>query len=278
MEISVIVITRDAEAYIKELMDSLLAQVKMPCEIIVVDAESKDRTQETVKNYAKNYDFIKLYIKSGTRSMGRNFGATVTKGNIVAFIDADCVADSLWLKELELAVRQGADAVAGKTIKLGVGKFANLPRISIYHKGVDITYPACNLAYKKDVFDKVNGFDPWFKEAEELDLTYRVVDKGGKFVYNENAVVHHRTRETITGFVKQSFWYGFGRKELTLKHGSLWSKYNLIEMLKIERQSSIWKLIRLAIGALGYIFCKLGTGKKIELKERMRRAGISARE
>lgn len=278
MNVSVVVITRNAEHYIKDLLDSLIAQVKKPYELIVVDAESKDRTQELVKNYTKKYDFIKLFIKPGTRSMGRNFGASVARGDIIAFIDADCIADRLWLKELEHSVLNSGDAVAGKTVKLGVSKFASLPRVAIHHKGVDITYPACNLAYKKAVFDKVRGFDPWFKEAEELDLNYRVIDSGFKLVYNENAQVNHRTRETFVGFVKQSFWYGFGRKELSLKYGSLWSKYDPIEMVRIGRKESSWKLVRLGIGALGYLFCKLGAGKKAELKEKLRQARISERE
>ncbi|MDI6709015.1 MAG: glycosyltransferase [Candidatus Thermoplasmatota archaeon] len=279
MDISVVVITRNAEKYIASLLDGLLAQSKMPCEIIIVDAESKDRTSELVKSYAEKYDFIKFYIKSGSRAGGRNFGASIAKGDAIAFIDADCSPDSAWLLELDKSFAQSTDAVAGKTIKIGTTSFTDLPRVEIYHSGVDITYPACNLAYRKEVFDEVNGFDEWFKEAEELDLNYRIIDAGFKFTYNENAIVHHHGRETLTGFLKQSFWYGFGRKELTLKHGSLWKKYNLIDAVKIKRSEgeNIWKLIRLGIGFLGYLYCKI-VGKRPEVKEKLRRAKISERE
>lgn len=279
MDLSVVVITRNAEKYIASLLDGLLAQLKKPYEIIIVDAESKDRTLELVKSYADKYDFIKFYIKSGSRALGRNFGANLAKGDAIAFIDADCVPDSAWLQELEKSFNYGFHAVAGKTIKIGTKSFTDLPRVPIYHNNVDITYPACNLAYTKEVFDKLNGFDDWFKEAEELDLNYRIVEKGFKFTYNEHAIVHHYGRETFTGFLKQSFWYGFGRKELTLKHGSLWRKYNLVEAVKIRRSEgeNIWKLIRLEIGFLGYLYCKL-VGKKLELKERLRKGWISERE
>ncbi|MEW6069738.1 MAG: glycosyltransferase [Candidatus Thermoplasmatota archaeon] len=279
MNISVVVITRNAEKYIANLIEGLLSQSKMPYEIIIVDAESIDRTSEIVKNYAEKYDFIKFYIKRGGRALGRNYGAIIAKGDAIAFIDSDCVPDSAWLQELDKSLSQGNHAVAGKTIKLGSKSFTNLPRVPIEHNGIDITYPACNLAYRKDAFEKVNGFDEWFKEAEELDLNYRVVDASLKLTYNEHAIVHHHGRETLTGFLKQSFWYGFGRKELTIKHGSLWKKYNLVEAVKIKRKEgeNIWKLIRLGVGALGYLYCKL-VGKKPEIKEKLRRARISERE
>ncbi len=278
MIISVVVITKNEEKYIKDLLDSLISQVQKPYEIIVVDAGSKDRTQEIVRKYSVEHEIVRLYIHSGTRAESRNFGAERASGEIVAFIDADCIANSFWTKEINKSMHENADIVAGKTIKFGFSGFANLPRVAIYHKGVDITYPSCNLAYKKRIFTSVKGFDPWFKEAEELDLNYRVVNAGGKLLYNENAIVYHRARESFIGFVKQSFWYGFGRKELTLKHGSLWSKYDPIEMVKVSRKDSIWKFIRLGIAFFGYMFCRLGVGKKVELKEKLRKSKASARE
>jgi glycosyltransferase involved in cell wall biosynthesis len=279
MDITAIIITRNAEKYIEKAIEGLLSQSKKLYEIIVVDAESKDRTEEIVKSYAEKYELIKFYIKPGGRAGGRNFGASIAKGDAIAFIDADCIPDIAWLEELAKSFVQNFHAVAGKTIKVGTKGFTDLPRVSIYHNGIDITYPACNLAYKKEVFDRANGFDEWFKEAEELDLNYRVVNAGFKFTYNENALVYHYGRETLTGFLKQSFWYGFGRKELTIKHGSLWKKYNLVDAIKINRAKgeNIWKLVRIGIGFLGYLYCKI-VGKKPEVKEKLRRAKISERE
>lgn len=278
MDISVVVITKNEEKYIKDLLDSLISQVQKPYEIIVVDAGSKDGTQEIVRKYSADHKNVSLYIHPGTRAESRNFGAERASGEAVAFIDADCIANSFWIKEIDKSMHENADTVSGKTIKFGFSGFANLPRVAVYHKGVDITYPSCNLAYKKKIFTSVNGFDPWFKEAEELDLNYRVVDAGGKLHYNKNAIVYHRARESFIGFVKQSFWYGFGRKELTLKHGSLWSKYEPIEMVKVSRKGSLWKFIRLGIAFFGYMFCRFGVGKKVELKEKLRKSKMSARE
>ena len=275
MKTSVVVTTRNTEFYIQDLLDSLISQIVKPHEVIVVDAESTDRTQQYVKAYTKEYPWIKLFVKKGTRAQGRNHGAKQATGDIVAFIDADAIANAFWIQELEKSLEK-ADVVAGKEIRFGMSGLSNLPRVEIIHKGVDVTYPSVNLAYKKSVFDAIDGFDPWFKEAEELDLNYRAVDKGYTLVYNENAIVYHRARESIFGFLKQSFWYGFGRKELTLKHGDLWPNYSPIEMVKIQKGESLWKLVRLGIAFFGYMLCKL-VGKHTDTKERLRNSTMSDR-
>jgi GT2 family glycosyltransferase len=203
----------------------------------------------------KQYDFVRLYIQRGTRSEGRNYGAYKATGDIIAFIDADCIANAFWVQEIIEGMKK-ADLVAGQSIRLGYHAFSDLERVGILHHGVDVTYPSCNLAYSKKIFKKIKGFDPTFKEAEEVELNFRAVDAGYKLKYQHSAIVYHRVRETIRGFLKQSFWYGFGRKELTLKHGSLWSKYDPLEMVKITANESIWKLVRLFISSFGYFTCK----------------------
>ena len=275
MKTSVVVITRNSEFYIRDLLDSLIAQIKKPREVIVTDAESTDNTQKIIREYSKKYKFIKLYVAPGTRAEGRNYGVSKAKGDIVAFIDADAMANPFWIQEIEKSL-ENADVMAGREIRFGFSGFSKLPRVGMLHKGVDITYPSVNLAYKKSVFDKIKGFDPWFKEAEELDLNYRAVDSGYKLIFNEKAIVYHRTREDSYSFIKQSFWYGFGRKELTLKHGDLWSTYSPLEMVKMSKDESLLKLLRLFIAFFGYLFCII-IGKKVETKEKLRRSQASER-
>ena len=277
MKVSVVIITRNEQTYIKDLLDSLVTQTVLPHEIIVVDAESTDNTQTIVRNYMKKYNFVKLYIERGTRGEGRNYGVKKSTGDMIAFVDADCIANAFWIQELVEGLKS-ADVVAGQSVRLGYHAFSNLQRVGMFHKGVDVTYPSCNLAYSKKAFKSIGGFDPDFKEAEEVDLNYRAVDAGFKLTYQHDAIVYHRVRESIRGFIKQSFWYGFGRKELTQKHGSLWSTYKPIEMVKITSNESIWKLIRLFISSFGYFTCKLFARKKgDERKKKWRESKLSNR-
>ena len=52
-------------------------------------------------------------------------------------------------------------------------------------------------------------------------------------------------------FLRQAFWNGAGRKQLTLKHGVLWSRYRPEEMLR--QRTSFWSLLRLSGALLGYV-------------------------
>jgi glycosyltransferase involved in cell wall biosynthesis len=253
MLISIIITVRNEERNIPNLLDSLVAQ-EQPIEIIIVDSASEDRTLDIARSYAKRHDFIKIFKHGGTRGESRNFGAKVAAGEALAFIDGDCIAHHVWIREFRKHLQKG-DIVAGRTINIGNKAFEDLDRVELYHKGFDLTYPSCNLVYKKNVFDKIEGFDPWFRTAEDIDLNFRAVDSGATIVYAENAVVYHRTRSNLLGFFKQAFWNGFGRKQLTLKHGGLWKNYRLIEMIKTH--ITFWYLARLGIALLGYFTCKM---------------------
>lgn len=250
--ISIIITVRNEERNLPNLLDSLVAQ-EQPIEIIIIDSASEDRTVAIAESYAKRHDFIKIYRHGGTRGESRNFGAKMAKGESLAFIDGDCIAHHLWIKEMRKGLEKG-DIVAGKTINIGTKAFEDLDRVELYHKGFDLTFPSCNLTYKKGVFDRIDGFDSWFRTAEDIDLNYRAVDTGAEIIYVKNAVVYHRTRSNLLGFFKQAFWNGFGRKQLTIKHGRLWKSYRPVEMIKAH--ITFWYLSRLGIAFLGYFTCK----------------------
>ncbi len=257
---SIVITVRNEERYISYLLDSLVIQ-EQPFEIIIVDAHSTDATREIVKKYQERYDFIHLYEKGGSRGVGRNYGVEKASGNFVAFTDGDDLVNPFWLKEIRKSFKEGADVVAGKTIYIGYGPWEKLERVELFYKGMDVTYPSCNLAYRKELFKEIGGFDPWFITAEDIDLNMRAVEHGAKIVYNPNAIVYHRTRDSFFSFAKQAFWNGYGRKQLTIKHGRLWNQYKPQNMIN-PSQLSFWGTVRLGFAIMGYIACKLYGDRK----------------
>ncbi len=255
MFISIVITVRNEEKHIANLLDSLVIQ-EQPFEIIIVDAHSQDMTREIVKKYMENYDFIHLYKKGGSRGVGRNYGVEKASGNFIAFTDGDDIANPFWLSQIRKSFKEGADVVAGNTIYIGYGPWENLERVELFYKGWDVTYPSCNLAYKKELFQRIGGFDPWFVTAEDIDLNMRAVDAGAKFIYNSNAIIYHRTRDSFYSFAKQAFWNGYGRKQLTLKHGKMWNKYKPQRMFN-PSQLNFYGILRLSFAMMGYLACKL---------------------
>lgn len=255
MLVSIVITVKNEADSMAELLDSLLVQEK-PFEIIIVDAKSTDGTQEIIKKYVEEYEEVKLYIHAGSRGEGRNFGVKMAKGGIIAFTDGGCRADENWLSELKRKMNEGYDVVAGKTIN--VGTFEEIERVKVEHKGYDITYPSCNLLYKKNLFEKIGGFDPRFITAEDIDLNYRAVEVGAKIGYNENAIIYRRSAKNLIGLMKQALWYGYGRKQLTLKHGRLWKQYSFNQMFSTHL--TFFGMLRLFFGMLGYLICKITGG------------------
>ncbi len=249
MLVSVIVTVRNEAENIDALLDSLVTQ-EGPAEVIVVDADSQDGTPAIVADYGRRYPFVKLVRRGGTRGQGRNFGVRLAAGEAVAFIDGDCIANPFWLRFLRERLGD-AHIAAGRTIPIGYRPFQELERVELIVRGYDVTYPAANLAYRTDVFRSAGGFDPWFVTAEDIDLNLRAVTQGHRIAYEPRAVVYHRTRSSVYDFIRQAFWNGAGRKQLTLKHGSLWSRYRIVEMLR--REATFWSLMRLVGAMAGYI-------------------------
>ena len=175
MLMSIIITVKNEAKNISHLLDSLLVQEK-PFEIIVVDANSTDETPKIVKDYESKYQEIKFISYDQTRGESRNYGVKYATGFAVAFTDGSCIANPFWLKELRKKLLEGYDIVAGKTIRFGFSGFSKLGRVEVIHKGGDASFPTCNISYKKNIFEKIGGFDSWFKEAEDVDINYRALD------------------------------------------------------------------------------------------------------
>lgn len=248
MLISVITTVRNEERNIRFLLDSLVVQ-QQPIEIVIVDAHSRDRTVEIGREYSTRYPFIRVEVHGGTRAEGRNYGVRIAKGDVVAFIDGDAIVNPFWAERIRKAMAK-ANVVAGQTINIGYKPFEELERVALIYQGFDITFPSTNLAYRKDVYTAIGGFDEWFITAEDIDLNLRAVNAGNAICFEPEAIVYHRTRASIYDFIRQAFWNGAGRKQLTMKHGGLWSSYRPVAMFKYK--TTFWAFLRLATALSGY--------------------------
>jgi len=252
MMVSIVLNLLNEKRHIRDLLDSLVIQ-EGPVEIVVVDAGSRDGTVEIIKGYMQKHPQIRFFHHPGTRGESTNFGISQAKGDAVATIGGDCIANPFWVKELRESLA-GFDIVAGKTINIGYHAFEDLERVELHHRGFDVSYPSASMAWRKEVLKAVHGFDEWFITAEDIDLNFRAVSQGFTLGYNPEAIVYHRTKGSFRGFFKQAFWNGWGRKQLTMKHGNLWPSYKPQRLLETSR--SFWAVARLAVAVMGYLLCK----------------------
>ena len=176
-KISVIIAARNEEKHLPELLDILLNQnyEKNKYEIIVADDRSIDRTSEIVEQLQKNHSNLKLVKihKENKEIMGKKGALDAAikeaKYDILAFTDADCLPSKNWLSEINRHFTTDTDFISGYSPLIVKNKFLfflkNLERASIFaitaggfgwNSGITCT--ARNMAYRKSLFNKVNGF------------------------------------------------------------------------------------------------------------------------
>jgi glycosyltransferase involved in cell wall biosynthesis len=263
--ISVVITVRNEAAHVGALLESLVDQ-EPPFEVVLVDAKSRDRTREVAEEFAARHPgLVRVFERAGSRGVGRNVAVSESRGDCVAFIDGDCYADAQWLKHLRAGLAR-APVVAGRTLVVGQPRFSNLERVELFQSGYDVTYPSCNLAYHRDLFEQLGGFDPRFITAEDIDLNLRAVAAGAQIAYVPEAIVYHHVRGTVLRFLIQAYWNGYGRKQLTEKHGRLWGRYRVRRLIAGQRGVVAWT--RLTAALAGYATRvitggarRLGTGK-----------------
>ncbi len=225
--VSIVVASYNEEKYIYKCLNALmiLNYPKDKLEIIVVSDGSKDKTVEFAKKYPVT--IIDLVQNRGL-SYARNAGAKASKGEIVAYTDADCEPDPDWL----LFLVQGFDnekvgCVGGPNITHPddpfIGKCsAQAPGAPTHVLIDDITadhVPGCNMAFKKDVLLKIGGFDEIFRIAgDDVDIEWTLQKEGYIVRYNPAAQVFHHRRSTIKSYVKQQINYGVGEAFVKQRH------------------------------------------------------------
>jgi glycosyltransferase involved in cell wall biosynthesis len=254
--VSVVITVRNEAQHVGQLLESLLTQ-EGPFEVVLVDAASRDGTRQIAEAFAARHPGpVRVFERNGSRGIGRNAGVQEARGEWVAFIDGDCFADSRWLERLRVGFAS-SPVVAGRTVVVGKHPYGQLERVELLQQGFDVTFPSCNLAFRRELFLRLGGFDPRFITAEDIDLNMRAVQSGATIVYRADALVYHHMRGTFLRFLMQAFWNGYGRKQLTEKHGSLWGRYRVRRLITDQRGVIAW--LRLSAALAGYV-TRVATG------------------
>ena len=218
--ISVIVPACNAENTVRGCLDSLMNQhYPEEYEVIVIDDGSTDTTPRIVEEYEK----VRL-IKQGNAgpAAARNRGAAEAKGDIILFTDSDCVPAPDWIAEMVKPFKENAEVVGVKgRYKTGqkeiVARFVQLEYEDKYHYMVRERYidfiDTYSAAFKKDVFIEARGYDTDFPVAcaEDVELSYRLSNKGYRMVFNPGAVVYHIHPDTVADYARKKYKFAYWR-------------------------------------------------------------------
>lgn len=227
--VSVIVPVYNGADTIAACLESLLRQT-YPAdayEVIVIENGSTDDTTRVVEQYP-----VRLFhSEERGPASARNFGLSRSEADIVAFTDADCVADPNWLSELVKPYTDPAiGGVGGDILAYDHPDRTILEMFSEEHSplvnfvsGAGEFLPhlyTANASYRRSLINRVCGFNPHLITAEDVDLAWRLqLQTGAKLHHAPQAVIYHRHRSTRANLARQYRQYGFGEILLDAMYG-----------------------------------------------------------
>ncbi len=182
--VSVIIPNYNYSQYLREAIDGVLAQTYPEIEIIVVDDGSTDGSREVLDSYGDR--IVAIYQKNGGVSAARNNGVSQSRGEFVAFLDADDV----WLPakiERQMAVFTDdseiglvhvgvveIDGAGNSLFERTDGMAGRVSEALLRFEGPVILGGGSGLMLPRRVFDAAGGFDTRLSTSADWDMFYRI--------------------------------------------------------------------------------------------------------
>ncbi len=223
--ISVVIPVKNAEAYIRDCVESLKA-LDYPAdrfEVIIADGSSTDQTREI----AASYGVTVLTDEVEMVSHGRHVGFKHSRGDFIAFSDADCIMEPGWLRNaLKYFDDPEVGGVTGPTlIPMGETRFGrgagfvfSLAVVSGASCHADAAskvvrvrdLPGANCIYRREVIEQVMPLGTMLI-TEDVEMNWRIRKHGWKLLRTPDVRLCHNKRPTPRRFSRQIYRYGMGR-------------------------------------------------------------------
>jgi len=182
-------------------------------EIIVVDS-STDGTAALVR---ERFPEVRLYTLSERHFCGeaRNLGISVAKADIIALIDADCVAAANWVDRILEAHRLPHPAIGGA---IANAEPSNLVGWAAYFcefsQWMPETSPGwfddvagANMSYKRKVFDELGSFIEG-TYCSDTEFNWRLERIGKRVCFEPSILVWHSSIDSLSTFLRHEYEHG----------------------------------------------------------------------
>jgi len=222
MQFSVIIPAKNEQENIGRCLDSIFQVEWDPrqFEVIVVDNGSSDATPRiAAEKGAAVYRQPALTI-SGLR----NFGAARARGEILAFMDADCTVDRSWLFEAAKYLSRGDIVCFGSPPRVPPGAtWVQRAWYQVRRKKVALGETAwlesMNMFVRREAFSLCHGFDEALITCEDYDISLRLKAFGKVFADAGVLAFHYGEASSLSHFFRKELWRGVGNLRGVLRHG-----------------------------------------------------------
>ncbi|HZC06342.1 MAG TPA: glycosyltransferase [Ktedonobacterales bacterium] len=228
LSVSIVIPAFNSAAHVERLLASLCAQTypRGRYEIIVVDDGSSDATAALAERALAQWEGGAgrvLRKTNGGPASARNAGIRASTADVIAFIDADCVADPDWLEKVVGALESGAAGAGGPLRNVAPPGWVSdyLSACDFFRQrarnGVVDYLLTANVAFRRAALTEVGGFAErpgvW---TEDADLSFRLKQEGyALLLASGGAVTHFGSPGSVKALGRELYRYGFGSAVLS---------------------------------------------------------------
>jgi glycosyltransferase involved in cell wall biosynthesis len=223
---------------IAQCLQSIQANDFKDFEIIVVDNNSSDpEIKEIVQRYPVKY---LLETKTGSYA-ARNTGAKNAQGDILIFIDSDCQASQDWLQNIAASFKNNIDGLMGKITGINSNKIATLEQK--FYEAVTANFlqkknlsriDTRNFAIKKEIFNKLKGFNEDLKYGGDMELGARLHENNYKIIYQDSVIIQHVNETNLNKIIRKRIEQNFDNYKIIDYHEPEFIAEYFPHLLKIK--------------------------------------------
>ena len=252
--VSIVIPTRNAARALRNCLEAIKNQIYKKIEIIIVDQYSTDGTLEIIKNYNVKLFQIPHHGVYAGPTKSRNFGANKSKGKYIFSVDSDWELQPTIVQEcVEKCEKDGYGAVVVHEKDIAKNFWA---KCRAFEKEMFINDPYMESArfFRKDIFNKISGYDENLNSGEDWDIHYRLkqVTKVGDI---KTRVLHNTWNVKFFKNMKKKFYYGTTYVKYRKKHPE-WSK-NQLTAFRYAYKKHWKKFVMHPFMTLAFIFYKM---------------------
>jgi succinoglycan biosynthesis protein ExoA len=223
----------DEEEHLLSAVATVLGQdYAGPLEVVLALGPSRDRTDEIAELLAGSDERVRLVNNpTGATGAGLNRALEVARHEVVVRLDGHALVPPDYVRvAVETLTRTGADNVGGLMAAEGVTDFqravaaAMTSRIGVgqasFHVGGE-EGPAPTVylgAFRREVLDRLGGYDETFLRAQDWELNHRIRAAGGVVWFTPRMAVTYRPRSSLRALAKQYAHYGRWRRAVMREH------------------------------------------------------------
>ncbi len=213
MTVSVITPCLNEASTIESLVNSLLNQTTPPPEIVIADGGSTDGTLRILWQLAETHPTLRVINGPGGRAENRNAAIEAASHDIVACIDAGCVAEPQWFAEITEPFTNGADWVGGFYRPDGAtarSNAAGLVLMSVLDEVNPETFlpPGASQAFRKSMWEEIGRYPEGMEAAEDTLFGERARRAGYVPVFRPEAMVRWQPPTGLWAMAKTAFRWG----------------------------------------------------------------------